>query len=1342
MASDKGPTGDSEAPERSLEAARQPVDEGENDGAMPVKTRPKSAGYWKQIANVERELRQFIGDSYIMPTAAQLNAARRSALARAISRAGGFPKVARMFSLKYRGSIAGRWNNFSIVEKEIRQFMQVHGIVGRMPTHTELKHARRIDLRGGIGQHGGMYEVAQKLGLPCARKPANYYKRFSNLALELGSFMTEQGLSRMPKVDELTMAERRDLVHGIETHGGFAKVAGRMNVALTYRGESPGYWRDFDNIEREILGVNNERGVSGKMPSVKELKDIGKASLVAAISKYHGGWLAVADRLDLRWDTRNKPAGYWKDWDRFKEAVLSFSKEHCSGTMPTTKQLNQVRGHDLVDAIHFHGGTYKVAARLGLKTQSAQSNKSSPYRDKDHLRAAIVQFNLERDSIGLMPTQPELVNSRKSAIARAIEIHGGFPLLAEEFGLRYVSKTRISGEFATHLEQKARAIQTLAESHLLSGAQIMMILRRAGLLEYRNSRIVRLSASIARGDHDEIETAITKLANGANDAIQIEESDELTVEEAEVLLSSLDDDGRGLLTEPHLSSSGPDTAREQAVIRGLSALGHLRLPLDNVLSLLASKVLWEAFYKRLYAWYGSLDAAQNIRGEDVEAAIFSAYPEHAANEFVSEVSALFTREVEQAVNFAASLHARRWSGRRLRLHQADAARRMAEVLSEQNSGTSFLLNADDPGMGKSAAFLAAACASGVRRVIIVAPKTVADDTWVGKSGEIRRCLPMARIVRGLNRTLIASRSSRLSFFVLHYEELLNAELVAELAKQSFDCLCLDEIHFIKQRAAQESTRRRAALESLRASARTAIGLSGTPLINELSEPMSLLQTLSEHAPQFDHSRLSSRRMSDIADVFEAMLPYVIRRRKAEVLLHLAGCDVRTVDIPLPDDIEEKMCEIHKEPRSQATKALVKLRKLSTDAKLPYLLGRSQAARKLLILTYLTDEVSAKIHAYLEEFLPNQVAHINGQTPDVERKSTLDSFRATQGVRILVGTIRTIGAGLTLFDPASEETASEIIMADLPYTWAEFEQGIARLYREGQKQRVTVDVLQTTTTTMLRDGSHLHTLDEKIWALIAGKRQLSDIAIDGKYDTTDADAKVRKAMRRWLKQAREIGVEPLVVERRPVEQTEAQRWRSEIGRLRALSSSKADEVFADPEYTEKFLAHLKTSRAAKLSHQWLRGRLSLLTRPDFTVVDMGCGLNPFADFPCRVIGLDRHNIPGQLCGKMEAPPLPDNCADILIYSLSLYGAASDLLTYFAQATRILRGGGHLFIVEPASSFTDEGLARFVKGLKEFGFDLVGGVKDLRGDDGIVLKAMHLALVGELDRPDETAFERKY
>ena len=94
--------------------------------------------------------------------------------------------------------------------------------------------------------------------------------------------------------------------------------------------------------------------------------------------------------------------------------------------------------------------------------------------------------------------------------------------------------------------------------------------------------------------------------------------------------------------------------------------------------------MYSSLYKRLYNWYGGLDAAQKITAEGIEAAILSTYPERTENEFVAEASARFTLEVEQAVNFAASLPNYNWHGFRLRLHQADAAQHRAEVLTNQN----------------------------------------------------------------------------------------------------------------------------------------------------------------------------------------------------------------------------------------------------------------------------------------------------------------------------------------------------------------------------------------------------------------------------------------------------------------------------------------------------------------------------------------------------------------------------------------------------------------------------------------------------------------------------------
>jgi SAM-dependent methyltransferase len=316
-----------------------------------------------------------------------------------------------------------------------------------------------------------------------------------------------------------------------------------------------------------------------------------------------------------------------------------------------------------------------------------------------------------------------------------------------------------------------------------------------------------------------------------------------------------------------------------------------------------------------------------------------------------------------------------------------------------------------------------------------------------------------------------------------------------------------------------------------------------------------------------------------------------------------------------------------------------------------------------------------------------------------------------------------------------------VFADLPYTWAEFEQGVARLFREGQKRMVNVQVLQSSLSVLAPDGSRISTVDERLWRLISGKRYLSDIAIDGQYEVADSANKVQRALRRWLDQVRTIGSEPTLIQRRRDSMSDAQAWRAELGRLRSLPAEKCDDVFADPGYTERYLEHLVSSQASALSRSWLKSKLKTLVRPHMLLVDMGCGLNPLSDLPCKVLGLDRHDHPGVLRGKMEDPPLDDRSADFLVYSLSLYGTATDLVKYFSHARRILRPGGGMVIVEPESSFSEPGLKRFVHGLGQYGFVLPEGPKRLRTPDGTTLLGMHFVLSGDKGRPQEYMFERK-
>lgn len=55
------------------------------------------------------------------------------------------------------------------MERELKAFMGLYGIAGRMPSTRELQSKGANSLYGAINKHGGFNAVAARLGLPTRR---------------------------------------------------------------------------------------------------------------------------------------------------------------------------------------------------------------------------------------------------------------------------------------------------------------------------------------------------------------------------------------------------------------------------------------------------------------------------------------------------------------------------------------------------------------------------------------------------------------------------------------------------------------------------------------------------------------------------------------------------------------------------------------------------------------------------------------------------------------------------------------------------------------------------------------------------------------------------------------------------------------------------------------------------------------------------------------------------------------------------------------------------------------------------------------------------------------------
>jgi len=113
-----------------------------------------------------------------------------------------------------------------------------------------------------------------------------------------------------------------------------------------------------------------------------------------------------------------------------------------------------------------------------------------------------------------------------------------------------------------------------------------------------------------------------------------------------------------------------------------------------------------------------------------------------------------------------------------------------------------------------------------------------------------------------------------------------------------------------------------------------------------------------------------------------------------------------------------------------------------------------------------------------------VVTITGDTPDSERQGIVNKFQNDDSVKVFIGSMKAVGAGLTL------TAGSTVIFTDEPWTDAQKEQCLDRCHRIGTTKTVTVH------TIMAHD-----TIDERVHEIVAHKAGLAAKLVDGQetYD---------------------------------------------------------------------------------------------------------------------------------------------------------------------------------------------------------------------------------------------------
>lgn len=467
-----------------------------------------------------------------------------------------------------------------------------------------------------------------------------------------------------------------------------------------------------------------------------------------------------------------------------------------------------------------------------------------------------------------------------------------------------------------------------------------------------------------------------------------------------------------------------------------------------------------------------------------------------------------------------------WAERMQRIQKAQRIRPrvpnsfQAELRNYQKEGFRWMMRlaewgvggclADDMGLGKTIQALAVLSARREEGAsLVIAPASVTRN-WLRET---------ERFAPSLKPHLLASSKEMAIIEEVGAGDLLLVSygllpFVNEaLAEKHFANIVLDEAQAIKNSA----TKRSKAAMALQADFRLAT--TGTPIENHLGELWNLFRFLNpgllgskKHFTEKFAKPISKDNDKERREQLRQLIrPFILRRRKSEVLTELPPKTEVSLTVNLSAEeqafyealrrraLDEIEAADENSKRFTLLAQLTRLRQAACHPILAEPSSRLQSSKLELvgetILEILDNGHKALVFSQfvkhlrlVEQWVKQQgipYQYLDGQTPGKKREAAVEAFQRGEGELFLIS-LKAGGTGLNL-------TAADYVLHLDPW-WnpAVEDQASDRAHRIGQQRPVTV----------YRFVSE-HTIEEKIVALHAEKRELADQLLAG----TDASAKL-------------------------------------------------------------------------------------------------------------------------------------------------------------------------------------------------------------------------------------------
>jgi superfamily II DNA or RNA helicase len=605
------------------------------------------------------------------------------------------------------------------------------------------------------------------------------------------------------------------------------------------------------------------------------------------------------------------------------------------------------------------------------------------------------------------------------------------------------------------------------------------------------------------------------------------------------------------------------------------------------------------------------------------------------------------------------------------------------------------------GAGKTLSFILSSRSIDARLTLLIGLNSTIEQ--LGKN--ILQVYPDSKVFTHYKSGQKFDRKNR-NYLILNYDKFqqeYSEKLFQDLTDHNqIDFIAIDEIHNAKQRTEKQESIRRGTIKRLIGRAASnknlyVLGMSATPVINNLTEAKSLLEMVTGK----EYSDFNT--MKTLANALEAFkhlslngLRYI---PKYEIQIkELTGENTPKLKLDGKDLLEE-LLSISNANYLKAEQILLP-KKL--EAIRPYL-----RAGVILYSHYTTGMIEPIV-----EFVKScgfKFGTYTGEESLEEREAAKVKF--LQGkIDILIGS-RPIGTGVD----GLQEKCNRMIVLSLPWTDSEYTQLKGRIYRQGSKfGEVEILIPQVSIQ-----------LEEKEWSwdrqrihLIRNKKTLADAAIDGVVPSKKIPSldtlfkKSQEALREWKERIGQgkifiIQRKDLVFPLRPeiVEQLSRKLGDfSELNRTWSTSNSKTTHTKLTENPEDWYYYHtLYRERRKEWSEIPYVEIGKMITRKEIIVADLGCGEDLLRkEIPNNVVLSFDHVSINETVTTCDIShlPLENESIDIAVFSLSLMGA--NYKEYLQEAYRVLKAMGVLLIAEPITKWEnrEEGLISI---LSEMGFE---------------------------------------